>query len=59
MANEQQILATTVDLSFSGAKCKVPAAFDYQLGQTITASFPQLAQQYQDARLIKATIIVF
>ena len=51
LANEQQILATTVDLSFSGAKCKVPAAFDYQLGQTITASFPQLAQQYQDARL--------
>ncbi|MEC6797551.1 PilZ domain-containing protein [Photobacterium sp. S4TG1] len=51
LSNEQQVLATTVDLSFSGAKCKVPAAFDYQLGQTITASFPQLAQQYQDARL--------
>ncbi|SMY37463.1 PilZ domain-containing protein [Photobacterium andalusiense] len=51
LANSQQVLATTVDLSLSGAKCKVPAAFDYQLGQTITASFPQLAQQYQDARL--------
>ncbi|WP_232614465.1 PilZ domain-containing protein [Photobacterium carnosum] len=51
LANEQQILATTVDLSLSGARCKVPTAFDYQLGQTITASFPQLAQQYQDARL--------
>ncbi|MCD9471308.1 PilZ domain-containing protein [Photobacterium phosphoreum] len=51
LTNNQQVLATTVDLSFSGTKCKVPAAFDYQLGQTITASFPQLAQQYQDARL--------
>ena len=51
LTNNQQVLATTVDLSFSGAKCKVPTAFDYQLGQTITASFPQLAQQYQDARL--------
>lgn len=51
LANEQQILTTTVDLSLSGARCKVPTAFDYQLGQTITASFPQLAQQYQDARL--------
>ncbi|CEO40216.1 PilZ domain-containing protein [Photobacterium kishitanii] len=51
LANNQQVLATTVDISLSGAKCKVPAAFDYQLGQTIAASFPQLAQQYQDARL--------
>lgn len=51
LTNDQQVLGTTVDLSLSGAKCKVPAAFDYQLGQTITASFPQLAQQYQDARL--------
>ncbi len=51
LVNNQQVLATTVDLSLSGAKCKVPTAFDYQLGQTITASFPQLAQQYQDARL--------
>ncbi|MEC6814934.1 PilZ domain-containing protein [Photobacterium toruni] len=51
LPNEQQILATTVDLSPSGARCKVPAAFDYQLGQTITASFPQLAQQYQDQQL--------
>ncbi len=44
----QQIWGMTADLSFSGAKFKVPAAFNYRLGQTIDATFPQLATTHDE-----------
>lgn len=47
----QQVWGMTADLSFSGAKFKVPASFNYRLGQTIDAYFPQLAQSHQAPQL--------
>ncbi|PWI35243.1 PilZ domain-containing protein [Vibrio albus] len=40
----QNIHATSVDLSSSGAKFKVPTAFNYNLGGTLKAQFVQLAK---------------
>ncbi len=40
----QDIHATSVDLSNSGAKLKVPTAFNYNLGETIQVQFVQLAE---------------
>ncbi|MDN3609196.1 PilZ domain-containing protein [Vibrio ostreicida] len=39
---EQIVHATTVDLSPSGAKFKVPAAFSYKLGEIISVRFVEL-----------------
>lgn len=40
--NNQTIHAVTLDLSPSGAKFKVPAAFNYKSGQTFKAQFTEL-----------------
>ncbi|MEH6529978.1 MAG: PilZ domain-containing protein [Photobacterium frigidiphilum] len=49
----QAVHGVTSDLSYSGAKFKVPSAFKYNLGQTVKASFPVLAEKCHDARLAK------
>lgn len=51
----QSVHGVTSDLSYSGAKFKVPSAFKYNLGQTIIARFPVLAEEHNDARLDKGT----
>ncbi|UTV27232.1 PilZ domain-containing protein [Photobacterium atrarenae] len=51
----QHVHGTTSDLSYSGAKFKVPSAFKYGLGQTIKATFPKLAEDYRDKRLNQET----
>ncbi|MGF1761377.1 PilZ domain-containing protein [Photobacterium sagamiensis] len=51
----QSVHGVTSDLSYSGAKFKVPSAFKYNLGQTIIARFPLLAEEYNDSRLNKGT----
>ncbi|WP_159738086.1 PilZ domain-containing protein [Vibrio atypicus] len=42
LANRQLVHAVTVDLSPSGAKFKVPSAFDYKLGEIIQVRFVEL-----------------
>ncbi|SHO58442.1 PilZ domain-containing protein [Vibrio quintilis] len=42
LANGQLVNALTVDLSPSGAKLKVPAAFDYKLGEVIHVRYTDL-----------------
>lgn len=42
--NEQLIHGLSIDLSPSGAKFKVPAAFDYKLGEEIQVYFAELNQ---------------
>ncbi|MDV7104707.1 PilZ domain-containing protein [Vibrio sp. TH_r3] len=41
----QEICATSVDLSNSGVKLKVPSAFEYNLGEIIDANFVQILKQ--------------
>ncbi|AWK82673.1 PilZ domain-containing protein [Photobacterium damselae] len=48
---QQTIHGNSYDLSFSGAKIKVPAAFHYQLGEVIALTFPILAEKLNDDRL--------
>ncbi|CAE6915222.1 PilZ domain-containing protein [Vibrio sp. B1FLJ16] len=45
--NGQLINGLSIDLSSSGAKFKVPAAFNYNLGETIEVSFTELASKSQ------------
>ncbi|WJG22121.1 PilZ domain-containing protein [Vibrio furnissii] len=42
--NQQVVHGLSVDLSASGAKFKVPSAFDYKLGDVISVFFTELAQ---------------
>lgn len=49
----QKIHATSVDLSNSGVKLKVPSAFDYNLGETIGTHFVQLEKQSELSELSK------
>ncbi|MGF1752816.1 PilZ domain-containing protein [Vibrio makurazakiensis] len=44
MPNKQIVHGLTIDLSNSGAKFKVPSAFEYNLGEVITVNFTELAQ---------------
>ncbi|WP_299018801.1 PilZ domain-containing protein [uncultured Photobacterium sp.] len=48
---KQSVHGVTSDLSYSGAKFKVPSAFKYNLGQSITAKFPLMAEAFHDPRL--------
>ncbi|MDD9177395.1 MULTISPECIES: PilZ domain-containing protein [Aliivibrio] len=45
LPNGNLIHGTSSDLSSSGARIKVPAAFEYGLGQIIQVSFPTLAKE--------------
>ncbi|MCW8330017.1 PilZ domain-containing protein [Photobacterium sp. SDRW27] len=51
----QSVHGITSDLSYSGAKFKVPSAFKYSLGQTVTAKFPKMAETFNDPRLNQGT----
>lgn len=51
----QSVHGVTSDLSYSGAKFKVPSAFIYNLGQTVVAKFPKLAESFNDPRLSQGT----
>lgn len=51
----QSVHGITSDLSYSGAKFKVPSAFKYSLGQTIVAKFPKMAENFNDPRLNQGT----
>ena len=44
LANKQLVHAVTIDLSPSGAKFKVPSAFDYKLGEIVNVRFVELEQ---------------
>ncbi|MEH0742225.1 PilZ domain-containing protein [Vibrio cholerae] len=44
LAKGQLVHGVTVDLSPSGAKFKVPSAFDYKLGEIVEVRFVELAQ---------------
>ncbi|MEZ8740075.1 PilZ domain-containing protein [Photobacterium swingsii] len=46
----QSVHGITSDISCSGAKIKVPSAFNYHLGQTINATFPEIAERFPDLR---------
>ncbi|QMV15287.1 PilZ domain-containing protein [Vibrio spartinae] len=46
LSNGQPIVAVTLDFSPSGAKIKVPAAFDYKLGESIQLHFLELEQKH-------------
>ncbi|MGF1717913.1 PilZ domain-containing protein [Photobacterium chitinilyticum] len=48
----QSVHGVTSDLSYSGAKFKVPSAFKYNLGQTVVATFPKMAEKFNDPRLL-------
>ncbi|WP_104401486.1 PilZ domain-containing protein [Vibrio penaeicida] len=50
----QEIHGVSVDLSSSGAKFKVPSAFDYKLGEVIEARFVQLAKETNNPELEEA-----
>lgn len=50
----QEIHGVSVDLSCSGAKFKVPSAFDYKLGEVIEARFVQLAKETNNPELEEA-----
>lgn len=52
----QVVNATTSDISYSGAKFKVPASFNYQLGMDIHVSYPDLARQIQAPKLNDNTL---
>ena len=47
----QTVNGISADLSYSGAKFKVPAAFNYKLGMNIAVRFPALAEKLGDPRL--------
>ncbi|USD40646.1 PilZ domain-containing protein [Vibrio sp. SCSIO 43135] len=47
LPNDQVVHAVSVDLSPSGAKFKVPTAFDYKLGEMIDVSFVELRKSSQ------------
>ncbi|MGF1681047.1 PilZ domain-containing protein [Photobacterium minamisatsumaniensis] len=47
----QVVNGMTSDLSYSGAKFKVPAAFKYNLGMSVTARFPKMADVLGEPRL--------
>ena len=51
----QAVHGVTSDLSYSGAKFKVPSAFSYNLGQTVVAKFPKMAESFNDPRLSQGT----
>ncbi|RJX74372.1 PilZ domain-containing protein [Vibrio sinensis] len=51
LANDQLVHAVTVDISPSGAKFKVPTAFDYKLGEIVQVSFIELSQNCPIAEL--------
>ncbi|MDA0148789.1 PilZ domain-containing protein [Vibrio sp. LaRot3] len=44
LSNDQLVHGVTVDISPSGAKFKVPSAFDYKLGEAIDVTFVELAK---------------
>lgn len=44
LANRQVVHAVTIDLSPSGAKFKVPSAFDYKLGEVIDVRLVELSK---------------
>ncbi|WP_165310373.1 PilZ domain-containing protein [Vibrio ziniensis] len=46
-SNEQVVHGLSVDLSASGAKFKVPSAFNYKLGDTIWVQFTELSKSTQ------------
>ncbi|WNJ94466.1 PilZ domain-containing protein [Vibrio ruber] len=46
LPNGQQVAAVTLDFSPSGAKIKVPSAFDYKLGENIHLHFTELEQKH-------------
>ncbi|WP_232428157.1 PilZ domain-containing protein [Photobacterium marinum] len=50
---KQTVHGVTSDLSCSGAKFKVPSAFKYNLGMSVKATFPQMAEKFSDPRLAK------
>ncbi|RTZ16060.1 PilZ domain-containing protein [Vibrio aquaticus] len=47
LKNKQVVNALTVDLSPSGAKFKVPSAFDYKLGEVVDVTLVELARELQ------------
>ena len=49
----QEIHATSVDLSNSGAKLKVPSAFNYNLGETLSVRFTELLKKTRMEELSK------
>ncbi|USD64747.1 PilZ domain-containing protein [Vibrio sp. SCSIO 43136] len=51
LGNGQLIHGVSVDLSSSGAKFKVPSAFDYKLGEVLQVSFTQISTELQDPDL--------
>lgn len=53
LKNGQEIHATSVDLSNSGVKLKVPSAFDYNLGESVGMHFVQLEKQSKLSELNK------
>ncbi|MDO6543265.1 PilZ domain-containing protein [Photobacterium sanguinicancri] len=46
----QAVHGITSDISCSGAKIKVPSAFNYHLGQTINVAFTDIAEKFPDLR---------
>ncbi|MDW6001689.1 PilZ domain-containing protein [Vibrio mangrovi] len=46
LSGGQPVASITLDISPSGAKVKVPAAFDYKLGETIHIRFTELEQKH-------------
>ncbi len=51
LPKQQEIHGISSDLSPSGAKIKVPTAFDYGLGQIILISFPALSEEIRISEL--------
>ncbi|SON49529.1 PilZ domain-containing protein [Vibrio tapetis] len=54
LSSGQEIHGVSVDLSCSGARFKVPSAFDYRLGEVIQATFVQIAKEVNDPQLEEA-----
>ncbi|OAN14211.1 pilus assembly protein PilZ [Photobacterium jeanii] len=52
----QIVHGVTSDISCSGAKIKVPSAFNYHLGQTITVEFPEIAENYIDLKIEQGVV---
>jgi len=51
LSTGQEIHGVSVDLSCSGARFKVPSAFDYRLGEVLQATFIQIAKELNDPQL--------
>ncbi len=47
LSKDQVVHGTTVDISPSGGKFKVPSAFDYKLGEIINIQFVELARNHK------------